>query len=185
MGTLVRCKACGFVTEEGKLKDVCPACGVPRRMFEPYTENISPRRKWLLDLDLHPVVVHFPQAYVFTLLVISALAAVFDPWRPALAAAIRVLALTLPVVVAGAILTGLLDGRVRFRKVTTPILKKKIFWGSLFLAFSAGLFAVVLASSWPTPGLGWLALGLSFGGFACSYVLGRLGTSLLNARFPG
>ena len=38
MANLIRCKACGYVTREGKIKDVCPACGVPAKMFEPYTD---------------------------------------------------------------------------------------------------------------------------------------------------
>jgi len=28
MASLIRCKACGYITKEGKVKDVCPACGV-------------------------------------------------------------------------------------------------------------------------------------------------------------
>ena len=38
---LVRCRACGFIMEEEKLGDVCPACGIPRKAFEPYKETMS------------------------------------------------------------------------------------------------------------------------------------------------
>ncbi|MCK7505218.1 MAG: hypothetical protein MZV70_14775 [Desulfobacterales bacterium] len=67
MANLMRCKACGFVTDQGNIKDVCPACGVPAKMFEPYTNPVSLKRRKILDLHTHPVLVHFPQAFALTL----------------------------------------------------------------------------------------------------------------------
>ena len=71
MANLIRCKACGFVTDQGKIKDVCPACGVPAKMFEPYTHPVSLKRRRILDLHTHPVMVHFPQAFALTLFLLS------------------------------------------------------------------------------------------------------------------
>ena len=76
MKELVRCKSCGFVMEKGKLHGKCPACGVPDKMFEPYSEKIAPFRKFMLSLDMHPVLVHFPQAFTATVLLLSLFAMV-------------------------------------------------------------------------------------------------------------
>ena len=59
----LKCKACGYIIDEKKLGDVCPACGVPRKAFEPWTDDMSPRRRTLLTLNLHPIALHFPQAF--------------------------------------------------------------------------------------------------------------------------
>ena len=32
MTKMVRCKSCGYLMPEGKLKDKCPACGVPAKV---------------------------------------------------------------------------------------------------------------------------------------------------------
>ena len=54
MGKLVRCKSCGFITRSASVKEVCPACGVPARMMEPYTDPLSEKRR-RFALDIHPV----------------------------------------------------------------------------------------------------------------------------------
>ena len=30
------CKPCGYVMKESELEDVCPACGLPKKVFEQY-----------------------------------------------------------------------------------------------------------------------------------------------------
>ena len=186
MKELVRCRSCGFVMEKGKLHGKCPACGVLDKMFEPYTENISPKRKTILSLDLHPVLVHFPQAFIVAVLVLSLIAmAIRGAAHERLAAAIVVLSFTLPFVVLAAFLAGLLDGKIRFRRFTTPLLKIKIIFGSLFFLFSCGLFAIAAMR----PGMPPIALlavsGVSLAGSGCASYLGKIGTSLLNSKFPG
>jgi hypothetical protein len=64
MKELVRCKPCGYVMEAGKLKDVCPACGMPAKAFEPYRERVAINRLFVLSLDLHPIVIHMSQTFV-------------------------------------------------------------------------------------------------------------------------
>jgi rubredoxin len=58
MKELIRCKACGYVMEADKLKDVCPACGMSSRVFEPYRERVALNRLFILSLDLHPIAIH-------------------------------------------------------------------------------------------------------------------------------
>lgn len=186
MAELVICKSCGFVMEKSKLHDKCPACGVMAKMFEPYVEKMSPRRKKILSLDLHPVLVHFPQAFIISLFVLSLIALVtHGNLRITIAAAITVLGIVLPFVIIGAFLAGLLDGKVRFRRVTTPILKQKMVLGALFFLCSCGIFAIVasqhMVSSLPII----IVVLLSLPGIGCAVLLGLLGSSILNAKFPG
>ena len=61
---LVRCRPCGYVMKESELGDVCPACGLPRNVFEPYRERVSANRLFILGLDIHPIAIHLSQTFV-------------------------------------------------------------------------------------------------------------------------
>ncbi len=63
MAELLRCKSCGYIVEAGRVGEVCPACGVPRKMMEPWKDPLSQRRRFLLGLDLHPIVDHFSVSF--------------------------------------------------------------------------------------------------------------------------
>lgn len=78
MKKMVRCKACGYIMEESKLGDFCPACGVPRISFEPYTDSISESRRRILNFDLHPIAVHFPVSFTVAVLVFSVASLLFS-----------------------------------------------------------------------------------------------------------
>lgn len=186
MAELVICKSCGFVMEKSKLKDKCPACGVLAKMFEPYTEKISPKRKLILSLDLHPILVHFPQAFIISIFTLSLIAlAVQGSLRATVAAAITVLGVALPFVVAGAFVAGLIDGKVRFRRLTTPILKQKIVIGALFFLFSCGILAIVVSQPMAVSAPIIIVVLLSLPALGCATFLGLLGSSIINAKFPG
>jgi len=183
----VRCKACGYIMEAGKLKDVCPACGVPANVFEPYKETISEERKRILDLHLHPIVVHLAQGFAPVLVVLAAALAVFTAegaFRSLLLDATRVIAVLLPPSVLLAFAAGAFDGRLRFRKVTTPLLVRKMVFGALFFAFSLAGAAFAVFT-----GLGGATVA-AFGLFellslATAVLLGNWGFGLLSSRFPG
>lgn len=182
----VRCKSCGFVMEEHRLGEVCPACGVKKIMFAPDTEKISDKRRRLLELHIHPVMVHFPQAFTVTMFVMAALTLLLrGRLGEQTVQAMTVLALVQPFVVIGAFLTGLIDGKTRFRKVTTPMLRIKIVMGTALFMLSVAGFVVALR------GLGvggvehLLFVALNFCGTICIALLGKVGAGLMNARFPG
>jgi hypothetical protein len=82
MKEFVRCRPCGFVMEAGKLGDVCPACGLPRKVFEPYREKVSRNRLMLLNLDLHPIVIHLSQALVIAIPLLVILKSFFSTFQP-------------------------------------------------------------------------------------------------------
>ena len=186
MSEMVICKSCGFIMEKGKLGDRCPACGVPAKMFLPHDERISPRRKMLLSLDIHPVMVHFPQAFTATILLLSlAGLVVHGPLGPFLEATVRTLGALLPFTIALSFISGLFDGKLRFRKVSTPLLKKKMILGTIYFSFGCALFAVVVMPPLASTVHYFLIVVLALPALGCATALALIGTSLLPARFPG
>ncbi len=186
MKTWVKCKACGFVMEARKVGEVCPACGVPSKMFEPYVDRISEQRRRILDRHIHPVIVHAPQAFAFFLLLFAVTVLfVNGPLRNELVITIKILAFCLPFTLIGAFLSGMLDGKTRFRRYATPILKRKIVIGSLFFVLSLALLVVTQIEPPPSVGMDLLIILLNAGCLLCSMFLGLLGTSLAEAKFPG
>lgn len=186
MANLIRCKACGYVTKEGNVKDVCPACGVPAKMFEHYTDPLSEKRRRIIDLHSHPIIVHFPQAFALILFILAVLFFIAPSQiKDALSYTMKVISFFMPFFVVLSFLTGLLDGKTRFRKVTTPFLKKKIIIGLIFFITSIALAALAFTEQFPaTPALEYFTL-LTIIAAGCTVLLGFIGGRLVEAKFPG
>jgi hypothetical protein len=184
---VVRCKACGYITKEGKLGDRCPACGAPRTAFEPYTDPMSPRRRAVLNLQLHPVATHFPVSFVTAALVFTIAASLIPGGgHEMLVSTTKILTLLLPFLVIATFWLGWWDGRVRFRKIrNSRILKMKILYAGLLFIITVGLGLVVWTGELGTAGYIWGALLLGAAGFVLVILLGLLGSSILGAAFPG
>jgi uncharacterized membrane protein len=186
MANLIKCKSCGYVTEEGKVTDVCPACGVPAKMFEPYVDPVSPQRRMILKLDIHPILVHFTVSFTFSLLILN-LAAFFlkGDLFDDISTAARVIAFFLPITIILSFAGGLFDGKIRFRKVTTPLLKTKMLLSVIFFAISIVYFMLMLKFGFG--GFLWLGIMAVVITAALGVViaLALIGTSLLEAKFPG
>ncbi|MBN1128581.1 MAG: hypothetical protein JXA71_06320 [Chitinispirillaceae bacterium] len=183
----LRCKACGLVIEEGNLGEFCPACGVKRVAFTPDTERLSNKRRALLEAHIHPIIVHIPQAFAFSALVL-AIGLLFVP-APLLDHAwhsLQVIAFFLPVAGIAAFLSGLYDGKVRFKKLATPYLKQKMVLGIVFIIDTVALAWCALSRKVPLdiPGFVLIATGCLIA-FICSIALGRIGASLACARMQG
>jgi len=172
---------------KSKLRDKCPACGVPSQMLEPYTDPVSERRRKVLELDIHPVAVHFAVSFTATVLVFSIVSIFFGgPIQGFLISTTKVLAILLPFLVAITFAVGVMDGRIRFRKVgNSQILKKKILFASLFLVVSIGLALSLWLGGLGTVLLNSIAIVLSAACLGFVVVLSLLGTQILNAAFPG
>jgi uncharacterized membrane protein len=186
MANLMRCKACGYVTDQGNIKDVCPACGVPAKMFEPYNHPVSLKRRRILDLHTHPVMVHFPQAFALTLFILSCFA-FFVPQSlmETLSSTIKTLSVLLPFFLIPAIATGLMDGKLRFRKVTTPLLRKKIILSLIFFITAVVMAALVLSGQLLNTPTHMIYFALTIIVSLCGALLGLIGGKLLDAKFPG
>jgi uncharacterized membrane protein/rubredoxin len=184
---MVRCKICGYIMPEAKLGDKCPACGVAAKAFEPYEDSLSEARRRALNLDLHPIAVHFPTAFTVSLLVVFIVPFVFSGRVEELfLCAGRLMSLFLPFLVVLAFLLGYKDGMVRFRSLgRSEILRKKVLLGTLYFASALALALVVWL--WRVEGAAPLAvaLALTAAGLACNVRLSFLGGSVLNSAMPG
>ena len=181
---LLKCRACGYIIKEDKLKDVCPACGLSKTVFEPYKDNVSRHRSIILNLHLHPIAVHFPQAFVIALLPFIVLGVILgqDQGRDILTTA-KVLSLLLPFFSIIAVLAGLIDAKVRFKKLSSPALKIKMIFGSLFFILSCLIAIIVFRYGLEANAMIiTVLLVLSMG---CQIVLGNIGVKLMGARLGG
>lgn len=143
MKELVRCRPCGFVMEADKLGDVCPACGLPRKVFEPYRERVSLNRLKLLNLDLHPIAIHLSQSLVIAIPILTILTHFFATFYPEVLKNVLVFSVVLfPFTLALAIMTGVVDGLTRFKTLKTPLLRVKIIFSFIILTLSILLFFV-------------------------------------------
>ena len=181
MKELVRCRPCGFVMEAGKLGDVCPACGMPRKVFEPYREKVSINRLRLLNLDLHPIAIHLSQTLVIVIPVLSILVNFFRGFYPEMLRNVLVVSVFLfPFTLLLAIVTGVVDGLTRFKTLKTPLLRVKIIFGLIILGLGVALFFVA-----PKENLFILTFVLSLLSLASGVQLGLWGKKLINVILPG
>lgn len=137
MTKYIRCKVCGYITTEGEIKDYCPTCGAKAKAFEPYELTISEKRKKMLDYHFHQIIVHFPQSYVPTLLLLLVVRFILiEKTLTTIDIIIRIAYLLLDIVFLLAIFTGIFDAKTRYKKLKTPFLKLKISVGSSALVLS-------------------------------------------------
>lgn len=140
MKELLRCKPCGYIGTVKEMGDECPACGVSSKAFEPYKDRMSPVRRKFLDLDLHPIAVHFPQTIAVFVLQFVLLSIVFPDFKTEkISEFIIFLSVLLPFSVIGAFISGVIDGKLRFKKLSTRALRKKILLGSFMIISSIGV----------------------------------------------
>jgi hypothetical protein len=181
MKELVRCRPCGFVMDADKLGDVCPACGMPRKVFEPYRERVSRNRLILLNFDLHPIAIHLSQALVIAIPLLVILTNFFKQFQPEVLNHVLLFSVfVFPFTLVLAIITGVIDGLTRFKTLATPILRVKIIFSIIILTLSVGLFFVA-----PKGDLYILALILSILSLGAGFQLGLWGKKLINVILPG
>ena len=184
MKKMVRCKACGHVMVEAKVGEVCPACGLPKTVFESYEEKIAASRKKIIDLHLHPIAVHFPQALASLIALALIAEMIFDlPGCPEFLGAAKWMSILLPLAVAASLATGLFDGKVRFKKLATPFLLRKLLVGSMLLLLSLAMAILVLTLG--VEQSAYYLLALSVACIICQIVLGETGSRLMYAMLKG
>jgi uncharacterized membrane protein len=186
MAELLRCKTCGYVLEAVKPGEVCPACGVPWKMMEPWKDPVSKRRRMLLRLDIHPIIDHFSISFAASALVLVLFVLIFpDLFRQGATSLLRGVIGVLPLAVIASFVTGLFDGKLRFRRTTTPLLRRKKVLGAVFFVCAAAATAITfLVSPYET----WVRVAdllLMASAVMCGVGLGRIGGGLIQAIFPG
>ena len=181
MKELVRCRPCGFVMEADKLGDVCPACGLPRKVFEPYREKVSRNRLILLNLDLHPIVIHLSQAFVIAIPLLVIMRSFFSNFQPEMISNVLLFSVfVFPFTLVMAIITGIIDGLTRFKTLATPLLRVKIIFSFIILTLSIIIFFVA-----PNEKNYILTIILSILSLAAGVQLGLWGKKLINVILPG
>lgn len=182
---LSRCKVCGYIMETGKIEDVCPACGVPAKVFEPYKLTISEDRYKWLSLHMHPIILHFPQAFVVTGMGLLLLSFFFTGELKALTVTvIQFNLIFLPLTVIMGALTGVKDGQLRFKKLSPPVLQLKIKMSVAFFLLSivTAVMCVTLPFTLVNTGL---MFALTLIQTVIAALLGRIGSKLIDAWIPG
>lgn len=181
MKELVRCRPCGFVMEADKLGDVCPACGMPRKVFEPYRERVSRNRLMLLNFDLHPIAIHLSQSLVIAIPLLAIIMKLFTHFQPELLKSVLVFSVfVFPFTLILAIITGVIDGLTRFKTLATPLLRVKIIFSLIILSLSVALFFVAPHENYYV-----LTIVLSILSLAAGVRLGLWGKKLINVILPG
>jgi len=181
MKELVRCRPCGFVMDADKLGDVCPACGMPRKVFEPYRERVSRNRLVLLNLDLHPIAIHLSQALVIAIPLLAVITNLFKQLEPEILKNVLSFSVfVFPFTLILAIITGVIDGLTRFKTLATPILRVKIIFSLIILSLSVALFFVA-----PLKDMYILTIVLSILALGAGFQLGLWGKKLINVILPG
>jgi hypothetical protein len=181
MKELVRCRPCGFVMEAGKLGDVCPACGLPRKVFEPYRERVSLNRLRLLNFDLHPIVIHLSQSLVIAIPLLVILQSFFSSFQPEVIKNVLIFSVFIfPFTLVMAIITGIIDGLTRFKTLATPLLRVKIIFSIIILTLSIIMFFVSRNENNYV-----LTIILSILCFGAGFQLGLWGKKLINVILPG
>lgn len=181
MKELVRCRPCGFVMEADKLGDVCPACGLPRKVFEPYRERVSLNRLRVLNLDLHPIVIHLSQALVIAIPLLIITSYFFSSFQPIIIKSVIVFSVfVFPITLVLAISTGVIDGLTRFKTLKTPLLRVKIIFSGIILLLSTSMMIIA-----PHENYGLWTFILSVLCLAAGVQLGLWGKKLIDVILPG
>ncbi len=178
---LVRCRPCGYVMKASELGDVCPACGLPRNVFEPYRERVSPNRLFLLNLDIHPIAIHLSQTLVAFTPVLIVFHWLFPEFQATVVhSVINFSIVMLPLSLIASFVSGLIDGITRFKTLRTPMLSSKIIYSSLALVISFVQLMFFKPSEY-----NWLTLLISLAVFGCAVKLGLIGKHLIDVILPG
>ena len=184
---LVRCKACCYIMDARNLRDVCPACGVKAKMFEPYVPRMKEERTRILDLHLHGILVHLPQAFAVIFLVLSVTLLFLCPcgrFNLRVIETMKLLSFAYPIVVLGGMITGIVDAKIRFRKLSAPALRLKIILGGAFLLFATAIpLSFALLPGTPLSQRVLLVF-LSVCAMVPSALLGKIGAGLNETGFP-
>jgi hypothetical protein len=167
--------------EADKLGDVCPACGLPRKVFEPYRERVSLNRLKLLNLDLHPIAIHLSQSLVIAIPILTMLKNFMPELYPEVIKNVLVFSVVLfPFTLCLAIMTGVIDGLTRFKTLKTPLLRVKIIFSLIILSLSVVLYFIA-----PDEKLYVLTIFVSVLSLAAGVQLGLWGKKLINVILPG
>jgi len=178
---LVRCRPCGYVMKASELGDVCPACGLPRNVFEPYREKVSANRLFILGLDIHPIAIHLSQTFVALTPMLIIFHFMFSHFHETIVhSVINFSIFALPFSLILSFISGLIDGITRFKTLRTPLLRAKIIFSSVILILAFIQLIIFVPSTYT-----WITILLSLVSLGCAVKLGLVGKHLIDVILPG
>ncbi|HJV78441.1 MAG TPA: hypothetical protein VJ602_08665 [Paludibacter sp.] len=178
---LVRCRPCGYVMKESELGDVCPACGLPRNVFEPYRERVSANRLLILSLDIHPIAIHLSQTFVALTPLLIFFHLIFPDFQETIAHSVITFSIwALPLSLVLSFISGIVDGITRFKTLRTPLLKSKIIFSITILILSFTQLIIFTPNTYT-----WVTIIISLASLGCAIKLGLLGKHLIDVILPG
>ncbi|MGC3979403.1 MAG: hypothetical protein QM751_14980 [Paludibacteraceae bacterium] len=182
---LVRCRPCGYVMKKSELDKigVCPACGLPHNVFEPYREKVSPKRLFLLSLDIHPIAIHLSQTFVALIPSLMIFHLMFPRFFPEVLMNVVTFSIfVFPLTLIVSFVSGIVDGLTRFKTLETPLLKGKIYYGiAIFIISILMLVAYILLPEKYDV----VDIILGIAAFYCAFKLGIMGKKLIDVILPG
>jgi predicted ABC-type exoprotein transport system permease subunit len=154
--------------------------------MESWKDPVSERRRLMLWLDIHPTIDHFSVSFAACAFVLALFVLLLPTlFRETATGILRGFIGVLPVAVLASFVSGLFDGKVRFRRTTTPVLKKKQVLGIVFFVSTAAAAVLTYAAG---PHVTWVRtvdVLLLAVGVGCAVALGRIGRGLASSLFPG
>lgn len=186
MKKLYRCKVCGYILEREDPPGLCPACGFKGKIFEEYESPVSKKRRILLDLHVHPVMVHLPNAFAASMSAISFLLVLGVIKEQSLfMGMLRAMVLLLPFSAILAAMAGIFDGKLRFKRIDTPHLKRKLGLAGLFILISASLFVIQVFPDLAPSTYNIVVLVCSVVLLGVALTLGLIGGRLIESKVRG
>jgi hypothetical protein len=179
---LVRCRPCGYVMKASDLGEgVCPACGLPHTVFEPYRERVSANRLFILGLDIHPIAIHLSQTFVALAPLLMIFHLVFPNFQETIVHSVVTFSVwALPISLVASTVSGIIDGVTRFKTLQTPMLKSKIYLSILILTTSITELVLFVPENYT-----WYIILLNLLSLGFAVKLGLLGKHLLDVILPG
>lgn len=179
---LVRCRPCGYVMKASELGEgVCPACGLPHTVFEPYRERVSANRLFILGLDIHPIAIHLSQTFVALAPLLIFFHWIFPDFQPVIVHSVITFSVwALPFSLVASTISGIIDGITRFKTLQTPMLRSKIIFSALILTTSITELALYEPENYT-----WYVIVLNLISLGFAVKLGLLGKHLLDVILPG
>jgi uncharacterized membrane protein len=176
------CRLCGYIHKGKENPNVCPACGAPATSFIPYKMGAEEKRVNILKLDIHPILTHFTvslSAILVIILIINYINPNMGGINFGFGGVLDFIAITLPIAAVLTGIAGVIDGKLRYKKLKTPYLRRKIILGiSMVLAT---ILVMVFHLTSQDGNIVWLFVFESIFAFisvGLSLFLGMIGTEL-------
>lgn len=182
------CRLCGYIYK-GKPSGPCPACGAPASSFVPYVLGLDAKRYNLLRMDLHPIATHWGVGVAVLLfldfLVVILINPVIFNIKLGYGGVLDFLALILPIFVGLTALLGYFDGKLRYKKIKTKFLMRKLWLACIYFGVSIAIPIFDFTSGMGT-NLTFVAIEgvLIFAAVILASILGMIGRELTCNAVP-